>query len=101
MVNFGDRAIREALALLREAGVTPDEYRHVHISEVWKLDDVHYPTMRAAFEAGKAKAVESGEWVEVWHYFTWDDGRSKGGFDSWVIKPNTEFGPSGYPRSEL
>lgn len=75
--------IREALKLLREAGITAEQYTNLDITEHWTLSGVDYPDREAAFAAARAEAAETGEWAEVWYSY----GPDYDGAESWIVKP--------------
>lgn len=82
---FGRPEIREAIALLRECGVTPDQYAAIELIERWTVDgiDGEFPDREAAFDAAEKLAAETGM-AEVWRSYG-DD--IPGGAESWIIQP--------------
>lgn len=81
---FADRAVREAIALLREHGITAEQYATVQLVEQWKIGDVDYPDREAALAAARQQANDTGAWVEVWLSYGPD---ADGHAESWIIKP--------------
>lgn len=83
---FADRSVREAVQTLRDAGVTPEQYATVELTETWSIGRVDYPDRKAAFAAARLQADESGEWAEVW--LTWGPVLDGGwAAESWIVKP--------------
>ncbi len=75
-------AVREAIDLLREYGVTPEQYATWDTAGSWIVDGINYSDREAAFAAAQSRATEWGDQVEVWR--KWADGEAA---ESWIVKP--------------
>jgi hypothetical protein len=90
------REILEAMLVLREAGITPEQYRDLDLTERWSVGRVEgeFPDRDSAFAAARTRAVESGEDAEVWRSF----GVDGDGAELWIVKPDgTTWLPSSPP----
>lgn len=77
------KAVRGAIKLLREYGVTPDQYATWDIEGQWSVAGFgEFPDRETAFAAARSKVRATGEWAEVWRQ--WGDGAAA---ESWVVKP--------------
>lgn len=65
-------AIREAIALLREYGVTPEQYATVELVEVWYFAGRVYPDRASAAAAAQQEADRTGEYTEFARVFNRD-----------------------------
>lgn len=83
---FADNGIRAAITLLRERGVSAEQYRSVQLVERWSVDGIpgEFPDRAAAFSAAQEKADRSGEWAEVWRNYGPDTDWFA---ESWIVKP--------------
>ncbi|UWZ37752.1 hypothetical protein Drose_05640 [Dactylosporangium roseum] len=77
-------AVRDAIRLLRECGVTPEQYAAAQLTESWKLDGRAYPDRDAAFTAAQRQADETGKQVEVWLEFGEE---ADWAAESWIVEP--------------
>lgn len=82
---FGRLDVREAIALLREYGVTPDQYATVELVERWTVAgiDGEFPDREAAFDAAE-KLAETDGMAEVWRDYGPD---ADWAAESWIITP--------------
>lgn len=63
---FAKRGIREAIALLRQHDVTPEQYASVRLTETWKVNGQAYPDRGAAIAEARRALSPSAGTVEVW-----------------------------------
>jgi hypothetical protein len=75
--------IREAITVLRDAGITASQYATIDITEHWTVSGSEYPDRAAAFAAGRDEATRTGKWAEVWVSY----GPDYEGDESWIIEP--------------
>lgn len=82
---FGRPEVREAIALLREHGVTPDQYATVQLVERWTVAgiDGEFPDQNAAWAAAQKLAEENGS-AEVWRNYGPD---ADWAAESWICQP--------------
>lgn len=74
-------AVRDAIKLLREYGVTPEQYATWDIGGQWSVSDIGaFADREAAFAAAREKARTTGEWAEVWR--EWANGAAA---ESWIV----------------
>ena len=80
------REILEAILVLREAGITPDQYRDLDLTEHWRVAGLEndFSDRDAAFATARTRAADSGEDAEVWRSF----GPDNAGAELWIVKPD-------------
>jgi hypothetical protein len=79
---LGSTAVREAIVLLREYGVTPEQYAAADLGEIWIVDGHEHPGREAAFTAAQQLADQTADLAEVWCRRP-----SVGDSESWVVRP--------------
>jgi hypothetical protein len=77
-------AVRGAIRLLREYGVTPEQYATAKLTEEWSVGGVTYLGRDAAFAAAHREAAETGKWAEVWLSHGEE---ADWAAESWIVKP--------------
>lgn len=80
---FARPEVRDAINLLREHGVTPEQYATVNLVPCWSVSGKDYPDRQAAFAAAQAEANTGGQWAEVWCAWPATDWAA----ESWIVKP--------------
>ncbi|MEV4349713.1 hypothetical protein AB0J83_35085 [Actinoplanes sp. NPDC049596] len=80
------REILEAMLVLRDAGITPEQYRDLDLTEHWRVGSLDGESFGrdSAFDAARARAADSGEEVVVWRSF----GPHNDGAEQWIVKPD-------------
>ncbi len=80
------REVLEAFLVLRGAGITPEQYRDLDVTERWSVGsrDGEPSDRDAAFDAARARAADEGHDVEVWRSF----GPRGDGAELWIVKPD-------------
>lgn len=84
---FAELGIRNAIQVLRDYGVTPEQYATVRLVEDWRFDGQPYPDREATFAAARRRANDTGQWVEVWVSYG-SDADYRG--ESWIVHPDAE-----------
>lgn len=80
------REILEAMLVLRGAGITPEQYRDLDLTEHWSVGSLEgeFVDRASAFAVARTRAADSGEDVEVWRSF----GVDGDGAELWIVKPD-------------
>ena len=89
MVNespLARREILEAMLVLRSAGITPEQYRDLDLTEHWRVGSPEGDSLdrASAFAAAHTRAADSGADVEIWHGY----GADNDGAELWIVKPD-------------
>ena len=84
---LADREVREAVLVLRDAGITAEQYRDLDVTEHWSVSGLEgdFPDRESALAAARTTAVDSGEEAEVRRRYGFD---SDGGALEYVVKPD-------------
>lgn len=77
-------AIRDAIRLLREYGITPEQYAAAKLTENWRVGSEGYPDRESAYAAAERRADTTGEWAEVWRDY---GAEADWAAESWIVKP--------------
>ena len=80
------RDILEAMLVLRGAGIPPEQYRDLDVTEHWRVAGLESESADrdAAFATARTRAADSGTDVEVRRSF----GPDGAGAESWIVKPD-------------